>query len=124
MTDKKEKILHADDEVDTLDVVKTILGIEGYKVISVEDGRRALEELDLHDFDLMLLDFMMPDMSGLELYTQISTREEKHKVIFLTVLEATEERLEQLKGLGINDYITKPFDRDHLVERVNSALAS
>ncbi len=124
MTDKKETILHADDEPDTLDVVQTILVIAGFEVVSVEDGERALEQIKLHDFDLILLDIMMPDMSGLELFSRISEIKQNHRVIFLTVLEASEEMLKQLKEIGMKDYITKPFDRDHLVERVKSALAS
>ena len=124
MTDKKETILHADDEPDTLDVVQTILGIEGFDVVSVRDGNQALEQIKLRNFDLMLLDIMMPDMSGLELFSRISEMKENPRVIFLTVLEASEEMLKQLKEIGMKDYITKPFDRDHLVGRVKSALAS
>ncbi len=124
MTDKKATILHADDEPDTLDVVQTILGIEGFDVVSVGDGNQALEQIKLNDFDLMLLDIMMPDMSGLELFSRISEIKQNRRVIFLTVLEASEEMLKQLKESGIIDYITKPFDRDYLVKRVKSALAS
>lgn len=123
MPGKKETILHADDEPDTLDVVQTILGIEGFEVVSVEDGEQVLEQLELREFDLILLDIMMPDMSGLELFTRISEMKDKYRVIFLTVLEPSEGQLKQLKELGIKDYITKPFDRDHLVERIKSALA-
>ena len=124
MTGKKETILHADDEPDTLDVVRTILGIEGFEIVSVEDGKQALEQIKLHDFDLMLLDVMMPDMSGLELFSRISDIKQEYRVIFLTVLETSEEMLKQLNKFGIKDYITKPFDRDNLVERVKIALAS
>ncbi len=124
MTDKKEIILHADDEPDTLDVVQTILGIEGFDVVSVGDGNQALEQIKLNDFDLILLDIMMPDMSGLELFSRISEMKQNHRVIFLTVLEASEEMLKQLKEIGMIDYITKPFDRDYLVKRIKIALAS
>lgn len=124
MTTKAATILHADDEADTLDVVQTILRIEGFEVVSVEDGLQALEQIDLHDFDLMLLDIMMPDMSGLELLSRISAKEKKYRVIFLTVLEATPDQFKQLTEYGIKDYITKPFDRDNLVERVKNALAN
>ena len=124
MTDKKETILHADDEPDTLDVVQTILGIEGFDVVSVGDGNQALEQIKLNDFDLMLLDIMMPDMSGLELLSRILEMKEKPRVIFLTVLEVSQEQLKQLKESGIIDYITKPFDRDYLVKRIKIALAS
>lgn len=124
MTTKTHTILHADDEADTLEVVQTILEIEGFEVVSVKDGLQALEQIKIQDFDLMLLDVMMPDMSGLELLSRISEEDGKHKVIFLTVLEATQDQAEQLSEYGIKDYITKPFDRDNLVERVKIALAS
>ena len=123
MPAKKKTILHVDDEPDTLDVVQTILGIEGFEIVSAENGKQALEQLELHDFDLILLDIMMPDMSGLELLSRFSEMKHKYRVIFLTVLETSEEKLKQLKELGIKDYITKPFDRDNLVERVKGALA-
>ena len=71
MPAKKRTILHAADEPDTLDVVQTILGIEGFEVVSVENGTQALEQVKLHEFDLMLLDVMMPDMPGLELLSRI-----------------------------------------------------
>ena len=124
MIGKGGTILHVDDELDTLDVVRTILEIEGFEIVSVEDGEQALEQIKLHDFDLMLLDIMMPDMSGLELLSRISEMEQNYRVIFLTVLEASEEQLKQLTEYGIKDYITKPFDRDNLVQRVKIALAS
>jgi len=125
MVDKKKKILflHVDDEPDTLSVVKTILEIKGYEVSSVESGKAALEQIEHRKFDLILLDIMMPDMSGWELFTRISKIDPKYKVIFLTVLEISEERLKQLKERGIKDYITKPFDRDELVEKVEHALS-
>ena len=124
MPDKMKIILHADDEPDTREVVQTILEIEGFEIVSVENGEQALEQLKFHDFDVILLDIMMPDMSGLELFSRISEMKNKYRVIFLTVLESSNEQLKQLKELGVKDYITKPFDRDHLVESVKGALAS
>lgn len=124
MNDKKKKILslHVDDEPDTLTVVKTILEMEGFDVVSVKSGKDALGKIKEHTFDLILLDIMMPDMSGWELFNHILEIDPGAKVIFLTVLEISEERLKQLKAQGIKDYITKPFDKDELVEKINNAL--
>ncbi len=122
MADNKKKILHVDDEPDTLKVVKTILEAAGYEVVSVESGNGALKQVDLNGFDLIILDIMMPDMSGWDLFSRIAKILPTHKVIFLTVLEVSEERLKQLKEHGIKDYITKPFDRDDLVTRVKKAI--
>jgi DNA-binding response OmpR family regulator len=121
---KKSRILHVDDEPDTLKVVKTILEKEGYEVVSVEGGKSALAQVDLNHFALILLDVMMPDMSGWDLFTRIAKIKPEYKVIFLTVLEASEEKIKELKEHGIKDYITKPFDRKDLVARVKKAIGS
>ncbi len=124
MPKAKKRILHVDDERDVLEVVKTILENEGYEVVSVSSGDRALKEVDVNNFDLLLLDIMMPDMSGWDLFSRISKIKPKYKVIFLTVLEISDERLDKLKQHGIMDYITKPFERDELVSRVKKVIAS
>ncbi len=124
MTETKKRILHVDDEPDTLEVVKTILEKEGFEVESVESGKGALDKVTLDSFDLILLDIMMPDMSGWDLFTRIGEIKKGYKVIFLTVLEISESRLKQLKEHGVRDYITKPFDRKELVARVKKAISS
>jgi len=124
MPKAKKRILHVDDERDVLEVVKTILENEGYEVVSVSSGDRALKEVDVNNYDLLLLDIMMPDMSGWDLFSRISKINPKYKVIFLTVLEISDERLDKLKQHGIMDYITKPFERDELVSRVKKVIAS
>ncbi len=124
MTNKKKRILHVDDEADTLAVVKTILEKEGYEVVSAINGSKALKDVKLNNFDLLILDIMMPDMSGWDLFTRISKIKSTYKVIFLTVLEISEARLQELKGHGVKDYITKPFDRDELVKRVKKVIES
>lgn len=124
MTNKKKRILHVDDEADTLAVVKTILEKEGYEVVSAGNGAKALKDVKLNNFDLLILDIMMPDMSGWDLFTRISKIKSTYKVIFLTVLEISEARLQELKGHGVRDYITKPFSRDELVKRVKKVIES
>jgi len=118
----KKRILHVDDEPDTLKVVKIILEAAGYEVVSVESGNGALKQVDLNGFDLIILDIMMPDMSGWDLFTRIGKIKPDHKVVFLSVLEVAEERLKEMKDSGIVDYITKPFDDDDLVARVKKVL--
>ena len=119
---KKQRILHVDDEHDTLEVVKTILEKEGYEVISVDSGKAALEEIDRNNFDLLLLDIMMKDMSGWDLFSRISKIKPEYKVVFLTVLEISDERMKILKEHGILGYIQKPFDREELVRKVKTFL--
>ena len=121
---KKLKILHVDDEEDTLSVVKTILEKEGYEVVSVNQGVTALKEIDVDGFGLLILDIMMPDMSGWDLFGRISQIKPDYKVIFLSVLELTPEKIKELKDSGVRDYIKKPFDRDDLVARVKNVINS
>lgn len=123
MTDlKKKRILHVDDESDTLEVVKIILEKEGYEVVSVKRGDKALEQVRLNGFDLLILDIMMPDMSGWDLFSRISVIKPNYNVIFLTILELTKERVEELKKAGVKDYIQKPFDRKDFINRVEKAI--
>lgn len=126
MTNKsgKIRILHVDDEEDTLKVVKTILEKEGYEVDSVKQGVEALEKIKKNGYSLLILDIMMPDMSGWELFSHISKIKNNYRVIFLSVLEIAAEKLRELNEAGIKDYIQKPFDRDELVTKVNKALVS
>lgn len=121
---KKIKILHVDDEEDTLTVVKTILEKQGYAVTSVNLGQDALDEINLDGYGLLILDIMMPDMSGWDLFTHISTIKPDYKVIFLSVLEVPEEKRKELYNSGIKDFIRKPFDRDDFIARVEKAINS
>lgn len=118
----KKRILHVDDEQDTLSVVKTILEKEGYEVVSASSGKDALKEVDLDGFALLILDIMMPDMSGWDLFTRIAEVKPNYKIIFLSVVDVSEEKQKVLKEAGIKDYIKKPFDRDDFVARVKKAI--
>lgn len=120
----KKRILHVDDEQDTLSVVKTILEKEGYEVVSASNGKDALKSIDLDGFSLIILDIMMPDMSGWDLFTRIAEVKPNYKIIFLSVIDVSEEKQKVLKEAGIKDYIKKPFDRDDFVARVKKALES
>ena len=123
MTDgKKKRILHVDDEDDTLEVVRIILEKEGYEVVSVRRGDKALDQVRLNGFDLLILDIMMPDRSGWELFSRISIIKPNYNVIFLTILEITEDKVKELKKAGVKDYIRKPFDRNDFVTRVRKAM--
>jgi DNA-binding response OmpR family regulator len=121
---KKIRILHVDDEADTLSVVKTILEKEGYEVVDVLSGKDALKDVELNGFSLIILDIMMPDMSGWDLFTRISDVKPGYKVIFLSIVDVSEERMKVLKESGIKDYIKKPFDKDDFVARVKKVLKS
>ena len=120
----KIRILHVDDEPDSLSVVKTILEKEGYEVVSVLSGKEALKDVEVDGFSLIILDIMMPDMSGWDLFTRIAEVKPNYKIIFLSVVDVSEDRQKVLKEAGIKDYIKKPFDRDEFVVRIKHALES
>jgi len=119
----KIKILHVDDKQDTLSVVKTILEKEGYEVTSVLSGLEAMKQIDANGFSLVILDIMMPDMSGWDIFTRISKTKPNYKTIFLSVIDISEEKKEEIKNAGVCDYFKKPFDRDDFVARVKKILA-
>jgi len=124
MAEAKKIILHVDDEPDTLAVVKTILEKEGFEIVGAGLAKEALAHIKQRSFDLILLDIMMPDMSGWELFSHIMEIRPEYKIIFLTVLELTPERVKELEKKNIKGYIRKPFSRDDLVKNVKKIIES
>ena len=122
-----KKIMIVDDERDIRDTVKNVLEKEGYEVIGVEDGKACLDLLEkqkFEKFDLIILDVMMPEMSGWDVLTEIlrTKKEYKNKIIFLSIVEVSEERRQNLIKEGILDYVVKPFNPKDLVKRAKRAL--
>ena len=110
------KILIAEDERAINDLIKLNLTLVGHKCEQVFDGAAALERALSGEHDLVLLDVMLPELSGFEIIEQIKT-----PVIFVTARVSVEDRLRGLK-LGADDYIVKPFEILELVERVKAVL--
>jgi len=119
---KKIRILHVDDEVDTLVVVKKILELEGYEVVSINHAKAALEHIRMNGFDLIILDIMMPDMSGWELFSHIGAIKPNYKVAFLSILDIAPENLDVMLKAGIKAYIKKPFDNSNFVNQINKII--
>ena len=124
MNKMTKKILVVDDEPDIRTSIKTILEKEGYTVFEAANGRITLNLLKKEKFDLIILDVMMPEMSGWDVFKEIlkTKKEYKGKIMFLTVVKISEERKKELIKEGAVDYITKPFDIDVLVKKVKNAL--
>lgn len=112
------KILHVDNEKDTLDVVKLFLTEEGYEVVNATDGKECLKLMEREKFDLVILDVMMPGMSGWDVFQHIAKTYPGQKVVFLSVMEVSEERKKLLKQKGLVDYLIKPFEPQELVKRI------
>ena len=119
----KKKLLLVEDEDRLAMVLKTFFEKENFDVEIVSDGEDALFQAESLKPDIVLLDWMLPNMSGLEICRQIrSTKDlKKTPIIFLT---AKGEEEDKLRGLdtGADDYVTKPFSQMELLARINSLL--
>ncbi|WP_427127792.1 response regulator transcription factor (plasmid) [Priestia megaterium] len=116
-----ERILIVEDEVEIGTILKMELEHEGYQVKIKDNGKDGLETALLKTFDLILLDIMLPKMSGIEVLRKLRKREINVPIILLTARNST---LDKVMGLdhGANDYITKPFKTEELLARIRSLL--
>lgn len=118
------RIVCIEDDPKTIDLVKLILKREGFEVIGVTNGRDGLAAIEQAQPQLVLLDLMMPDMDGWEVY-QAMRANESMKHIPVIVLTAKAQSIDKVLGLHIakvNDYITKPFSPAELVQSVRKVL--
>lgn len=117
---KDLRILFVDDEKTYRDVMKKELTRMGYSVTGVENGEQALEQLSQRDFDVVVLDMMLPDMNGVETLKRIKEEEYPVEVIMLTGQGTVETAVESMK-IGAYDYITKPCKLSELETLINKA---
>jgi DNA-binding response OmpR family regulator len=106
-----------EDEAGIVQFLQQGLEEEGYTITSASDGLKGFELSQKENFDLILLDWMLPKMNGLELCKSIRLKNTTTPIIFLTAKDTVQETIEGLKA-GANDYIKKPFSFDELVERI------
>jgi DNA-binding response OmpR family regulator len=120
----KKKIMVVDDEENILELVKAILEQEDFDIIGVRSGQECLDKLKEVKPNLILMDMMMPSMSGRETTEKIrkNTKTKSLKIAFLTVARFSDVGKDMLKDLGVLDYITKPFDNNDLVKRVKKLV--
>lgn len=120
---KGSRIVVADDDRITRDLLASILTSHGFKVETVVDGQEALERVARGGVDLVLLDIMMPRLSGLEACRLLKgmTSDSFLPVVLVTVKTDTASRVEGLK-IGADDYVCKPFDDQELIARVEAML--
>jgi DNA-binding response OmpR family regulator len=111
------KILIVEDEEGISNFLKQGLEEEGYTVFVASDGLKALEMAKNELPDLILLDWMLPKLTGLEVCKAIRKKDEKTPILFLTAKDTVQETIEGLRS-GANDYIKKPFSFDELLERI------
>jgi DNA-binding response OmpR family regulator len=117
----KTHILVVEDEMQIARVLKVELEYEGYNVSVVHDGKTGLEAALHEDIDLILLDVMLPELSGFEVLRRIRKANSLIPVILLTARNSTFDKVSGLDH-GANDYITKPFEIEELLARIRSCL--
>src|SRR6056297_4013526 len=115
------RILLVEDEENIRDLVKLNLEMEGYEVLALSNGKKAIDAVDQQHFDLLLLDIMLPEVNGLQIAEHVRLTQFDVPIIFLTAKGDPEERIEGLKKGG-DDYITKPFNLEELLLRVKNLL--
>src|SRR6266480_7918536 len=120
-TDEKHRILVVDDEPSIVDAVATAFRYEGYEVEEAGTGREALDAVARFEPDLVVLDWMLPDIEGIEVGRRLRAQGFKTAVLFLTAKDATENKVEALRAGG-DDYVTKPFSLAELVARAQAIL--
>ena len=115
------RILIVEDEVAIADLEKDYLELSGFEVEIENDGRSGLNRALNEDFDLFILDLMLPEVDGFEICRQI--REKKNTPILM--VSAKKDDIDKIRGLGLgaDDYVTKPFSPSELVARVKAHLA-
>ncbi len=119
-------ILCVEDEPEMIDLIRLILGRRGFEVKGAAGGIEGLNMIRQQPPDLILLDLMMPDMDGWEVYQQIKA-DEKTKNIPVIVVTAKAQSIDKVLGLHIakvDDYITKPFSPQDLMNSIDKVLKS
>jgi len=118
-----KKIMVVDNEPDIVDLTRTVLELGGYLVVTAYSGEECLRRLEKEKVDLVLLDIMMPGMSGWDVFNRINKKSTEIKVAFMSVLEISDKRKQVLLDEGLADYIMKPFDKETLLNRVDKILS-
>jgi DNA-binding response OmpR family regulator len=116
-----EKILIAEDDADLLKIFQTVLRKEGYEVIPVEDGAKALEYLNREYVDLIISDIMMPNLDGYQLITALRDAGQKTPILLITAKEGFDDMRKGF-SLGTDDYMVKPVNMNELVLRVQALI--
>lgn len=120
MVEKSKNILAVDDEPKILEVLTSFLESRGFVVFQAETGKRAMEIFEKENIALILLDLMLPDISGEDICRAI--RKKSRVPIIMLTAKIEEENLIEGLGIGADDYITKPFSLTELGARVEASL--
>jgi DNA-binding response OmpR family regulator len=120
-----KKVVYFEDDKDMVELVRIILGREGYQIIGIAEGQAGIKAVQQDSPDIVLLDLMLPDMDGWEIYRQLK-HDESTAHIPVIVITAKAQSIDKVLGLEIakvDDYISKPFTPQELIERVDKVIA-
>lgn len=119
------KVLIVDDEIDSLKLIGLLLESKGYQILAAQNGERAIEKALQESPDLVILDVMMPGMSGYEVCRRLRT-DPRTATIPVLMFTAKTQVMDKVIGFeaGADEYLTKPIQPAELIDRVETLLAS
>lgn len=125
MSKQSTRVAYIEDESEMIDLVRLILGRQGFTVLGALGGKEGVELVQKEKPELILLDLMMPDLDGWDVYHQIKS-DETTRDIPVIVITAKAQDIDKILGLRIakvDDYIAKPFSPEELIVRIERVMA-
>lgn len=120
--DTRGNVLVVDDESDIRESLEVLLGSEGYAVDLAQNAAEGLHKMETRGYDLVLLDLMMPDRSGMEVLQEVRQRDHETPIFMITAYGSVEAAVKALK-FGANDYFSKPWDNEKLLIEIDRMIA-
>ncbi|MEO0096949.1 MAG: response regulator [candidate division WOR-3 bacterium] len=117
------KILLVDDNFELGFTLKELLELKGFQVEYVEDGFAALDKFKENNFDLVIMDIVMPGIDGIEIFKKMKEIKKDIKAIFVSAF-IEDKRKEELKKMGIKYFVEKPYDFSKIVSKIEEMLSS
>jgi two-component system cell cycle response regulator CtrA len=115
------RVLLVEDDSATAQSIELMLKSESFSVYTTDLGEEGIDLGKIYDYDIILLDLNLPDMSGFDVLRKLRVSKVKSPVLILSGLAAIEDKIKGL-GFGADDYLTKPFHKDELVARINAIV--
>lgn len=125
MNKPSKRVIYFEDDKDMVELVRIILGREGYQIEDIAEGQAGIDAVKQSSPDVILLDLMLPDMDGWEIFRQLKHNESTADIPII-VITAKAQSIDKVLGLEIakvDDFISKPFRPQELIDRVEKVLS-